>query len=266
MIVQNRKELLPVSMALNATSGKPLTAVFVDYECWFWELHKYRLTPNIREFVDDIKTRGSLQQITFFGDFSKPELAREIHKLRTVTTDIIDSKTPDSAKDYTDFMMLHHIYRTVLIDDKIGQYVLVTGDGHFSDVTAFLTTFKDITVGIYAVEGTLSRQLRDAASWCYEIPIKCGFADDECIKAIFGYVKRLEQRSGYIPTFSGTVKDCSKYNGFDSERIKASLEGLIKNGYISRDAQIRPDNGQGITAIVVDWNKAHQEGLWAENN
>jgi uncharacterized LabA/DUF88 family protein len=244
-----------MSVVLAETHAKLMTAVFVDYECWYWGLHNQGSgAPNLKEFVDSIKTKGILQQITFFGDFSK-ELAQEKNKIRTITTDIIDSATNNGIeKSYTDFMMLHHIYRTCLSDDKTEQYVLVTGDGHFSDVVAFLRTFRNKSVGVYAVEGTLSRQLKEAASWCQEI--KRQDRDRDCEEAVLRFVK---QKVEIDPDFvsSATFIANSLENQYDEYTVRQTFRSLYTHGYATKEIRNLP-SGKEITAVVFDWERINQ--------
>lgn len=244
-----------MSVALG-TCTNPLTAVFIDYECWFWGLHNQdSSSPDIKSFVEDVKTKGTLQQITFFGDFSK-ELAQEKNKIRTITTDIIDAATTNgSTKSYTDFMMLHHIYRTCLSDDKIDQYILVTGDGHFSDAVAFLRTFRNKIVGIYAVDGTLSRQLRDAATWYQEIKLHED-SDKECEEAVLRFIKyKSESYPDFISSSTFIIKAMS--DQYQEENVRQALKNMWAKGYTTKEPRQLP-SGKEITAVVFDWQKINQ--------
>ncbi|NLX74370.1 MAG: NYN domain-containing protein [Synergistaceae bacterium] len=61
--------------------------------------------------------------------------------------------------------MLDHIYQSILKRNHIEQYILVTGDGHFHSVVAYLRTFLDKIVGVFAVMGSFSEQLKNSATW-----------------------------------------------------------------------------------------------------
>lgn len=245
-------------------NDKPVTMVFVDYESWFFGLfNSYSETPDVEPLIRDLKERGRLKDIYFFGDFSLPQLAAEKQKLRTVTNQIIDCGTEGAKKDFTDFIMLDQIYKVILQDTSadIQQYVLVTGDGHFHSVVAFLTTFMDRQVGIYAVKGTLSRQLRDCASWHVEIEPQDSL--EQYQKALLGNINHvLEKKDGTIPTFSGTVQQTARHYRLNETRCRAALKRLISQGLVSQEKQRLP-NGDGITALVPHWNRVQEEGLQA---
>ncbi len=231
--------------------------VFVDYESWFWGLYiQFGETPNIRKFVTDIKSIGNLEDIFFFGDFTREEMVKERAKLRTVTNNIIDCANLEIKKDYTDFIMLDHIYRTILQRNDIEQYVLLTGDGHFHSVVAYLTTFLDKRVGIYAVQGTLSNQLRDCASWTGEILPCSDNRNEYCVKLLQS-IDRAQKR-GIIPTFEKTVEACAKYYNEDKAKLSASLSKLISDSYICQEMKMLP-SGVEIRALVPQWDliKSH---------
>lgn len=143
------------------------TVVFVDYESWFYGLHnQYNAETDVAGWFKKLKVRGQIIEIYIFGDFEgNKSIAQDRLKLRTLTSNIIDCANFESKKDYTDFIILDRIYQTIIRDSSIQQYIIFTGDGHFSNVSAFLKNFEDKVVGIYAVQGTLSQQLRQSASW-----------------------------------------------------------------------------------------------------
>ena len=73
-------------------------------------------------------------------------------------------------KDFTDFIILDNIYQKALSSDDIDVFILFSGDGHFSSVTAFLKNFYRKEVVIYGVNGSFSKQLRETASRFYILP------------------------------------------------------------------------------------------------
>ena len=153
------------------TKTKLNTVAFVDYEYWYYGMmNQYNTVPAVDEWVSDLRQRGKLYEIIFFGDFTKSEMQREKTKLRNVSNNIVDCSAGDGViKDYSDFIMLDHIYQKLILQENIEQFVLFTGDGHFQSVAAFLKNFNDKTVGVYAVKGLLSPLLAGAADWYEEI-------------------------------------------------------------------------------------------------
>ena len=91
----------------------------------------------------------------FFGDFSKNQsLREEMTKIRGFTNNIIETGngTNRVTKDFTDFIMLDHIYQAAMSDrDDIDVFVIFTGDGHFTSVASFLKNKCKKEVEIYAV-------------------------------------------------------------------------------------------------------------------
>ena len=117
---------------------KPRAVAFVDYEHWYISLDKmYHVKPDIRAWVEDMSQTLNVQEIYFFADFSKAGLREEIPKIRGFTNKIIEtgSMTTRVQKDFTDFIMLDHIYQEAMSRQNDNDvFVIFTGDGHFYSV------------------------------------------------------------------------------------------------------------------------------------
>jgi len=247
----------------NNNQPLPLTIGFVDYESWYWSLFNlYGETPNINTALEEIKARGKLEDLFIFGDFTSELMQKERAKLRSITNNIIDCANIDSKKEYTDFIMLDHIYQTILKQPQIDQYVLITGDGHFHSVVAYLKNFKDKEVGILAVKGSFSQQLKNTASWYLEIQPTTNVG--ECRPKILQSISWAESK-GIIPTFSGTVKAVEKFHGIDVPKANAALRNLIEQGYIEQVTKSLQE-GREIRAIEVNWELAKKHGVWDPNS
>ena len=150
------------------------TMVFIDYESLFISFSKeYCQAPMLDQLLTELKSSGKILKIFAFGDFTKPEISQERNHIRTITSNIIDcgNESLNSKKDFTDFIMLDHVYQELIQTKDIQQFILVTGDGHFSSAATFIRTFMDKTVGVYGVYGSLSRQLKECSSWTKELSV-----------------------------------------------------------------------------------------------
>jgi len=151
---------------------KPYAVAFVDYEHWYISYDRmYRSRPDIRAWRNALSERFDVGDIIFFGDFSNPSLRAEIPKIREITSYIIETQNASShfEKDFTDFIMLDHIYQKAVTDESIDAFVIFSGDGHFSSVASFITNRVGKQVGVYAVKGALSSQLRNSATFAVEV-------------------------------------------------------------------------------------------------
>lgn len=257
--------------------SQPNTIVFVDYESWFWGLYnQYGERPNVEDFMLKVKQRGALDDLYFFGDFNKDEIGKERVKLRNFSSNIIDCANENRTKDYTDFIMLDNIYRTVVKRSDVEQYVLVTGDGHFHSVVAWLKNFRDKFVGVYGVQGSLSNQLKNCASWWEEIRPE-GHADTrfgengatgegspEYVNKILESIREKERSaSGLRPTFSNTIAYCRDHFGLNERGLRVTLAKLINDGYVNQEVQTLK-NGDKITVVVPQWNLLLEREMWRE--
>lgn len=235
--------------------NKLRTIVFVDYESWFYGLHnQFNAETDVAGWFKNLKTKGMIEDIYIFGDFENNKMiAADRLKLRTLTSNIIDCANFESKKDYTDFIILDRIYQTAIRSDFIDQYIIFSGDGHFSNVAAFLKNFKDKTVGIYAVYGTLSQQLKNSASWVEIITpseiksendatsIQNDIMDDKddsyYQKLILDYIRDNETSPTFVPTFTNTVTNVSESGKVSRETVSNLLKQLIEENVVSQRLQ-----------------------------
>lgn len=239
---------------------KPLhTIVFVDYESLFISFKRqYSAPPPLDIIMDEVKECGKIARIKFFGDFTDPEMSLERSRIRTITSDIIDCSNEANSlkKDFTDFIMLDHIYREAVQNEPAQQFIIFTGDGHFSSVATFLRMFMDKTVGIYGVSGSLSRQLRDCSSWTKEISV----SEDDGIEYRQNLIRNIRSASnkGLILTFMNTVEHTQRNYGGDRYRYEDELRWLIDEGYLSSELCTAYADNE-FKMLVVDWERVNSE-------
>lgn len=242
---------------MNQTNDSLPTIVFVDYESWFYGLHnQFNAETDVNGWFKNLKTKGTIEDIYIFGDFENNKMiAQDRHKLRTLTSNIIDcSNNFESKKDYTDFIILDRIYQTVIRNDQAKQYIIFSGDGHFSNVSAFLKNFKDKIVGIYAVQGTLSQQLKNSANWIELVSPKAAeeeasaddnkntdnihYRDENFIKnLIIDYISENQASPTFVPTFTNTVSNVAQNFNVCKETAADVLKQLILENLIVQRLQ-----------------------------
>ncbi|HBX22584.1 MAG TPA: NYN domain-containing protein [Desulfotomaculum sp.] len=251
----------------NERNTELATVVFVDYESMFWSLYNiYGETPKLDVFYEDIKKRGRLiDKIKIFGDFSKPEMKDELSKIRTITNDITncESTNSETKKDYTDFIMLDHVYQMIITQPTIEQYILVTGDGHFHSVATFLRTFNEKVVGAYGVKGSLSSQLVNCSSWAVEISPQSDIYN-QYINKILDTIQWAE-RNNIIPTFKKSVEVAARYHKGERVKFASALSKLIEEGYIEQKETLS-DKGVNLNALFPKWALINKHGLLNLNN
>jgi hypothetical protein len=236
-------------------------SVFIDYEYLFWSLYKHHArVPNMKFLMNEIRTNYKVVQAIAFGDFTKNNINQERDKLRVVGIDIIDCATEREERNYADFFMLDSIYRTLIDKDDVEVFILFTGDGHFSSVVAGLVNYRNKEVGILGVPGTISRQLKESASWVKEVlPSEADIAHGDLIKKIIAGLIKAEKRSIY-PSFSKTVEFAtSKYNQ-EQQYITTVLSHMINQGLISQELR-KANSGNDYKALSCNIDKIKEMGL-----
>lgn len=236
--------------------SKERTLAFVDYEVWYYGLKNQHSNekPDFQEWFSEVKKKGTIDEVFIFGDFSQEGMKDEEAKLRNVTNNVISCTKSANQKEFTDFIMLDQIYQKLIKQSEVTQYIIFSGDAHFQSVVAFLKNFKDKTVGIYAVKGSMSELLKDASSWYVELePVDSRY--EAYKKLIKDNLRWAETQSGLFPTFKKTCKViCDNYYDLDSKFLESVLSDLVAKGsIIKKDCVL--DSGIGITALVAQWDK-----------
>lgn len=240
---------------------------FVDYEHWYISLHKmYHIRPDIEGWVRDMSETMDVKALYFFGDFSNNSSLRdEITKIRGFTSKIIETGNASShvKKDFTDFIMLDHIYQEAMARrDNIDVFILFTGDAHFNSAASFLKNICKKEVGIYGIRGGFSNQLKTTASWWVEYPNDAARLKPY-FQAIFTSLDNLEKadkKRKPLPTFIRTVESVSSANKLPRDDVRQAMQWLVDNGYILRRQE--HSFGKKIMTIAVDWHKVVRDGLW----
>ena len=250
---------------MTPTSVKPKAVAFVDYEHWYISLDKmYNQKPDIKAWYADMASRYHIVDVYFFADFSNQSLRSEIPRIREVTSSIIETQNASShhKKDYTDFIMLDHIYQKAMTASDIDTYIIFSGDGHFSSVASFLNVRLSKNVGVYAVKDAVSNQLRNCADWLIEIPM----IDSEMklyYQMILRNLKKLydnaQNGKKLRAAFWPTVEAVSKLNGISRDSIADALRSLIERGYIYQTQDTI--KSKTIKVLNVNWDKVTKDGL-----
>ncbi len=247
------------------TGKKPCAVAFVDYEHWYISLDKmYNTRPDIKAWRDSLSEKYELQEIIFFADFSNLSLRAEIPRIREVSNYIIETQNTSSnrKKDFTDFIMLDHIYQKAINSPKSETFILFSGDGHFNSVCNYLISQLGKKVGVYAIRGAMSNQLRNTASWVELLP---ALTDPHIntYRAILKNLQYLENNSAKktYPTYWATVDAVSKFNDLKRKEVAESLRLMIAKKYIiQKEVCFGPK--KKIQSLSVDWKKCRTDGIW----
>ncbi len=242
-------------------SDRKRAIAFVDYEHWYISLNNlYGIKPDIRAWRAILSEKYDVKSIYFFGNFSNPALRAEISKIREISSLIIETQNSAAhyKKDFTDFIMLDHIYQSAIDSDNIDAFIIFTGDGHFSSVVSYLVTKCRKEVGIFAVRDALSSQLKNSASYSITVPSN---------KELTLHIKRLiiraintvyEENAKPRPTFLATAQAVAKNSPAELDTVKSVMNSLIKDGVIFQK-RIKVGYNKSIKILAINRHlaKAH---------
>ncbi|MDR1692605.1 MAG: hypothetical protein LBR72_04540 [Oscillospiraceae bacterium] len=241
--------------AKNTVFNDAPTIAFVDYEAWMYGCRdQFAEEPDIYEWFSDLRDKGRVEDVLFFADLSEEPIKHHVHKIRTVSNSIIDCSKGKKEKDYTDFIMLDHIYQRLFRQKDLKQFVLFTGDSHFQSVCAFLRNFNDKTVGIYSLRGCLSNMLADTANWYTEI-VPTPKSREEIWQEILNNLKWAKDNGIETPTFKGTANAIVRRNpSLTDYEVRTVLNDMIEEGVIVT-SQVQLHDFY-VNKLTVDWDKA----------
>ncbi len=213
---------------------------------------------------DELNQKYDVCDFIFFGDFSNPSLANEMQKIRGFTNQIVETNngTGRVKKDYTDFIMLDHIYRSAYEEKNIDTYIIFTGDGHFSSAVLFLKNSCKKEVIVYGVKNAFSGQLKQAASSYVELPCEKQLLPSACIPILDSLYSLSKENEKTRFTFSKTVPAVAQKYELSEDEVKIALEKLIEKEYVSQyETNI---NRRKVRLLKVDFKKAKNDGLISE--
>ncbi len=248
------------------TSGKPKAAVFVDYEHWYYGYHnKVQMKPNVEEWIEELKQEYEVDKLYIFGDFSEPNIAGELEKLKSLTNYVVHTASTKEGvdKDFTDIIMLDTIYRGIAEKNDDTIYILFTGDAHFTKVVEYLKE-KDKKVIIYGVRFAFSNALKSVATSYVEMP-RQEQERSHYIDLILMSLDRLRRKNaGKKPSYWKTIESVASYNHVSKNRVKTALDGMISQKYIDVITKMTgKDHEHKQMLLEVDWDHLQADGLWS---
>ena len=262
---ERRRRRIPV---LKSKKGKKPTALlFVDYEHWYISMTKlHKKKPNLMAWRESILERYDIKDLYVFADYSHPNLQVEIPRIREVTNMVIETKNNTSRyeKDYTDFIILDHIYQHAVSDKDVDCFIIFTGDGHFSSVVNFIRQKCGKEVGVFAVRFAASSILKSAASWFVELPEEERKPDPDMpyMDLVLAYLKDREKKKEYpAMTLPEICRYVAKYAEVEEDKLKQAANKLITLGYAKRAEKITPDS-RLVSIIEPDWDKMKKDDFW----
>jgi uncharacterized LabA/DUF88 family protein len=234
------------------------TLVFVDLENWLRGCtNRFFKQPDVKQWLADLKTKGVIEDIIVFADFSQEDTKSFRAEISKITHNVVDcSKKDKSEKDFTDFIMLHHIYRHLVSNDSIEQFVLFTGDAHFQIVVSFLRNFRNKLVGIYAIDGSLSRDLADTADWYVKIAMDSMDSDNskpnggETVPSIADTAEEEEKirqavleninafnnkKPGMSTTFTRTLDNVVRNYSYDRQNVHRIMQLMLMDNVLYQE-------------------------------
>lgn len=244
---------------------KKKAIAYVDFDHWCISMYEaFGGKPNVRVWRDAVCREYDLTEIRFFGDFSNPKLRGMLSELREISNTIIETQNSDehNLKEYTDFIMLDHIYQRALSGGKEKAVLIFSGDGHFSSVVSFLINQCHKEVVVYGVRTAFSSQLKSCASRSVELPMPEEMRRCYC-RAIYRKISDLyAARRNANPTFRATAAAVASSMNVDRETIESAMQEMIASGCLYQARKPLGD-GKVIKILKIDSEKTAAADFFA---
>lgn len=246
-------------------SKKREAVAFVDYEHWFYGYsNRFQMRPNVDEWLKELKNEFHMKDIFFFGDFSEPNIGKDLERLKKITSGIVHTASEKIGvdKDFTDVIILDQIYRYASKKKSPDVYILFTGDAHFLKVAEYLKELGKKVI-IYGVKFAFSNHLKSIATSYVEMP-RQSQEKDHYNDLIFVSLYRLRAKPRTLITYWKTIKSVAEYNNVPKERVKLALDNLLRQKYIQESEQVGY-NGKIVDVLIVDWDRVQKDRIWSKN-
>jgi len=224
----------------------PTVALFIDYEyVVYGALNKGCRVPTPEQLAALGTRAGRLVDAKAFADFGEEQLAQYGNGLMTASIEQINcpaDRRPDGqAKSYTDFYMLDHLYRTTHTNPTLDTYVLVTGDGHFRAVAAFIRYRLQRRVIVAGYPDSTNRLLQQTASQVELIElVPFQDLDDAQITNLIRSIDAAEQADRIVTLTSTAKYFATQATGEDA--VRAALLRLAEEGVFEFREETAPDH------------------------
>lgn len=209
-------------------------ALFIDYEYVVRGAKEARRqVPSPVSLINVALEHGWVAEARAFADFNDKVIepyadqlvAGSINKIQSP----VEVHNDGRVKNYTDFFMLDHIYQTAHTRPDIAVYILMTGDGHFGNVAAYLKHRLQKKVIVVGYEGSISQKFAQIGCSVnyFESEPKRSLTEDQVDKLIrFVYHGEKAQK---IITASSTAR-YFKVPGFDDKSLLEEISHLAEEG------------------------------------
>ena len=235
---------------------------FVDYEHWFYGyMNQFQMKPNVEQWLAELKQDFKIKNLYIFGDFSEPNIEHEMNRLKKITSGIVHTASEKLGidKDFTDVIILDHIYRYAAKKKSPEVYILFTGDAHFTKAAEYLKELGKRVI-IYGARSAFSNQLKSVSTSYVEMP-RQSQEKNHYYDLIFVSLNRLRSRPRTLITYWKTVNNVAEYNKVPKERVQRALDNLMRQKYIT-ESRKTGYRGKKIDVLTVDWDRVEKDGIW----
>jgi len=235
---------------------EPQAVIILDFDHWHVSFSSlFHIEADFKTLLDSISKQCKVNDIFIFGDFIG--LEEKLAGFSAFTENIVDVR--GDKKNAKDLLLIDRLYRCAAeYRDTDTTVIIISGSGSYTLAARYIKE-QGIKVGVYSVRGALSKNLREAADWCYELP------NDEFISMLYPLIiQNFVFISGkdIYPTVKTTVEYVSGYHNISPLLVEVAVIKMLEENYIYKKQTVIPREFTTIKTLAANWEKLIKDGLY----
>jgi len=224
--------------------------LFIDFEYFVYGAEDSRMAPPPPGQLMELAARyGQVATAKAFGN--NEVLDRLRMELRAASTEAILCTSGGGAKtkDVTDFFMLDSIYQTAYTQGHVDHYIVVTGDGHFASVVAYLRYRLQKNTVVVAYPDSVSPELQTAANEF--VPLRRVEKEPWPLEEQMKLIRFVHtgESLGKLITVSSTAR-VYKSGGATEEERRDQIVRMIQDGVFLQ--RVEEQGGRAVRVMSVN--------------
>lgn len=227
-------------------------ALFIDFEYFVYGAENERMAPPApARLMERAAEYGSVAAAKAFGQNDVLDRYRQELRAASIEAILCTSTGGANKKNVTDFYMLDSIYQTAYTQGHIHHYILVTGDGDFASVLAYLRYRLQKNTIVMAYADSVSPELKTEDHKFVELKrvAKETWPEEEQIKLI--RFVHSGQSLGKLITLTSTAR-VYKSGGATEDERREQIARMIQNGVFEQ--RVEEHGGGPIRLLYLNYS------------
>jgi len=224
--------------------------LFIDFEYFVYGAESERMAPPAPAHLMELAAGyGSVATAKAFGKNDVLDRYRQELRAASIEAILCTSTGAANKKNVTDFYMLDSIYQSAYTQGHIGNYIVVTGDGDFGSVLAYLRYRLQKKTIVMAYPDSVNPELKSSANEFVELKRveKESWPVEEQMNLV-RFVHSGESQ-GKLITLSSTAR-VYKSGGMSEEDRREQIARMIEDGVFEQ--RVEEQGGRPVRRLYLN--------------